>query len=71
MRIAAVMAVHHCRALPLARLDSLRTQHVLSGTLDMFVLDDAALMARLRPFGRRRARAGTAASPPANGGRAA
>ena len=41
-RIAAVMAVHNRRALTLTCLDSLRSQHLPGGTLDVFVLDDAS-----------------------------
>jgi GT2 family glycosyltransferase len=42
IRIAAVMAVHNRRALTLACLDSLRSQRLGDGTLDVFVLDDAS-----------------------------
>jgi GT2 family glycosyltransferase len=42
IRIAAVMAVHNRRALTLTCLDSLRSQLLPGGTLDVFVLDDAS-----------------------------
>ena len=43
IRIAAVMAVHNRRALTLECLDSLRTQPLPGGTLDVFVVDDASI----------------------------
>jgi hypothetical protein len=71
IRIAAVMAVRNRRALAQVCLDSLRTQHVPGGSLDLFVLDDAMTDGTVRSFGPAWSGLGTAESPPANGGRSA
>lgn len=42
IRIAAVMTVYNRKALTLECLDSLRTQQVPGGTLDVFVVDDGS-----------------------------
>jgi hypothetical protein len=55
LHIAAVMAIHDRRDPALACRHSLRAQHLLGGTLDVFILDDddrAETLAECHPQGR-------------------
>ena len=53
IRVAAVMAVHNRRALTLACLDSLRSQWLAGGALDVYVLDDASADGTAEAIGQR------------------